>query len=112
MRQMLLWCGVGLVIAGCAGDDGDGTGPPPLPGKTLSATQSASGNHQSGGVAAKLPLPLRVVVDSAGRTLAGATVAWRASGGTLLPASGVTDAAEIATATDNPNGPGGVIVVR
>jgi plastocyanin len=67
--------------------------------KTLSATLSASGNGQSSGVTTKLPLPLRVVVDSAGTKVPGVQVNWRASGGTLVPASGVTDAAGIATAT-------------
>ena len=97
MRTLLQWCGVGLVVGGCGGTTE--SSPPPLPRKTLSATLSASGNGQSGGITAKLPLPLRVMVDSVGTKLPGVTVNWHASGGTLVPASSVTDAAGIATAT-------------
>jgi len=96
MRQLLLWCGVGLVVAGCAGD---GTGPPPPPVETLSATLTASGNGQAGAITTTLPLPLRVVVHSASTQMPGVHVDWHASSGTLAPQSGVTDAEGIATAT-------------
>jgi len=96
MRTLLLWCAIGLAVWGCAGD---GTGPlPPEAVKTLSATPTASGNDQFGRTSSTLPLPLRVVVDSAGAKKAGVTVTWHASSGLVVP-QGVTDVAGIATAT-------------
>ena len=59
MRQVPLWYGLGLVVAGCG--SGDGTGP-----MLTNAVSTASGNGQAGAVATALPLPLRVLVDSAG----------------------------------------------
>jgi plastocyanin len=95
MRELLLWGACSLVIAGCAGDGG--TGPLP-PETTLSATPTASGNEQLGRITTTLPLPLRVVVDSAGVKKAGVTVTWHTSAGVLVP-HGATDAAGIAAAT-------------
>ena len=62
------------------------------------AVSDASGNGQAGAVAAALPLPLRVLVDSAG-TKQGVTVTWHTSNGLVTPQASVTDAAGIATAT-------------
>ena len=92
MRQMLLLGALGLVAWGC----GDGTGPQPSPGITVSPT---SGNEQFGELNSTLLLPLRVVVDSAGTKQAGVAVTWHTTDGVLDPVSGVTDAAGIATAT-------------
>ena len=95
MRKMLLWAGIGLVVGACAGD---GTGPPPPPPPTKRVLL-VSGNNQVGGIKTKLPLPLRVFVDSAGTKLTGATVFWRAPNGSLEPEVGVTNAEGIATTT-------------
>lgn len=62
------------------------------------AVSTASGNGQTGAVATALPLPLRVLVDSAG-TKQGVTVTWHTSNGLVTPQASVTDAAGIATAT-------------
>jgi hypothetical protein len=59
---------------------------------------TASGNGQTGAVATALPLPLRVLVDSAG-TRQGVTVTWHTSNGLVTPQASVTDAAGIATAS-------------
>src|SRR5690349_2711513 len=96
MRQIVLLGVLGLVAWGCTGD---GTGPPPSPATTVSPTPIASGDEQFGGINLTLLLPLRVVVDSAGTKQAGVVVTWQTSGGVLDPASGMTDAAGIATAT-------------
>jgi plastocyanin len=95
MKQILLLGALGLVAWGCGGD-GTGPPPPPSPATTVSI---ASGDEQFGGINSTLPLPLRVVVDSAGTKQAGVVVTWQTSGGVLDPASGITDAAGIATAT-------------
>ncbi len=62
------------------------------------AVSTASGNGQAGAVATALPLPLRVLVDSAG-TKQGVTVTWHTSNGLVTPQASVTDAAGIATAS-------------
>jgi len=61
------------------------------------AVSTASCNGQTGAVATALPLPLRVLVDSAG-TKQGVTVTWHTSNGLVTPQASVTDAAGIATA--------------
>jgi len=96
MRQLLTLGGIGLVVAGCAGDGGTGLPPPAM---RISATATANGNDQTGEVATALPLPLRVVVDSVGVEQEGVTVRWNASAGILAPAASVTDAAGMATTT-------------
>jgi hypothetical protein len=57
------------------------------------------GDDQEALIFTSLPEPLRVRVHRAGAPVAGASVQWLASAGTLTPASAVTDAAGMASAT-------------
>jgi len=89
-RFGLLLLGV-LVTTECGG--GDGTGPTP---STIAVN---AGNNQVGAAGAALPESLAVIVkDQSGAVLSGVTVTFTVTGGggTVSPASRVTDAAGIA----------------
>ena len=88
---MSLLLGLGIGSAACGGGGGSNM----TPSTTAIAKASASsGDAQSGTVGQPLALPLRVVVTDAGTASAGVTVAWSttAAGGSVDPASAVTDA--------------------
>lgn len=60
----------------------------------------SSGNAQAGPTSAALANPLVVLVtDSLGNPVSGATVAWSTSGGSLSPASSITNASGLASTT-------------
>jgi plastocyanin len=86
---------LGTLLSGCGGG-GDGGTPPST---TVIAKASANnGDAQTATVGQPLENPLQVVVTDAGAASAGATVTWATTaGGTLDPASAVTDANGIAT---------------
>lgn len=90
--------GAALVTLGCGASEPptEPTPPPPPPRPRVWAV---GGNDQTGSITTTLPLPLRVVVDSAGTKLAGVTVVWHAAYGSIEPHSDATNAAGIATAT-------------
>lgn len=87
---------VSVLLLSCGGGDstqGPGT-------VSIAKASGASGDAQSGTVGQPLANPLRIVVTSDGAPQAGTTVAWAAgSGGSIAPASAVTDASGIATGT-------------
>jgi len=86
---------VAVLTGGCSSDNG---GDP----VTLSVAKTAtnSGDAQTGAAGAVLPNPLRVVVSDGGILQSGVTVTWAtASGGSLTPASGTTDASGVSAAT-------------
>lgn len=81
------------------GSGGSGpTGPPP---PTIQKTGAASGDSQTGPVAAALSNPLRVLVTLSGSPQPGQSVTWAAAGtaASVSPATSVTDATGIATTT-------------
>jgi adhesin/invasin len=69
--------------------------PPPL----VTVTVDSATDGQTGVVGATLTQPLRVTVRSDDTPSAGVAVTWEVSGGSIAPASSITDAAGIATAT-------------
>ena len=86
---------VSLGLAACGGGGGGGHKQPPVP----ASITIVSGNGQSGSVGTELPAALSVSVnDSLGRAVAGATVTWTvtAGGGSVTPASSVTDSGGVA----------------
>jgi plastocyanin len=86
-----------MLVAGCGGGGDSGQGPG---GLSVAKTASASGDAQSGVVGTALASPLRVVVTSDGAPQTGTTVVWSAAGGgSIAPASAVTDGSGIATGT-------------
>src|SRR6478672_7279543 len=89
---------VSVLLVSCGGgDSSQGPGPGTV---SIARAPSASGDAQSGTVGQALANPLRIVVTSDGAPQAGTTVAWAAgSGGSIAPASAVTDASGIATGT-------------
>ena len=81
------------VIAGCSSTDPP---PPPPPAGLVIAKATPSGDAQTATVATALPSQLRVLVTDAGSPVAGRTVAWATTGGSVT-ASSDTDASGIAT---------------
>jgi plastocyanin len=71
----------------------------PAPAPVIAKTAAASGDGQSGTVAATLANPLRVLATLSGAPLAGDTVTWAAvgTGASVSPTRSVTDASGIAT---------------
>ncbi len=84
---------VAAVIAGCSSTDPP---PPPPPAGVVIAKATPSGDGQTATVATALPSQLRVLVTDAGSPVAGRTVAWATTGGSVT-ASSDTDASGIAT---------------
>lgn len=82
-RSATLLCllGTGAVAAGCGG--GDAGGPGPSPSGLSIEKADPSGDAQAGLPGQQLPAPLRVVVKQGGTPVAGQTVTWQSSGGTL-----------------------------
>ena len=86
-----------MLVAGCGGGGDSGQGPG---GLSVAKTASGSGDAQSAVVGTALASPLRVVVTSDGAPQTGTTVVWSAAGGgSIAPASAVTDGSGIATGT-------------
>jgi plastocyanin len=87
------------LVLGCGGGGGDGGTPPPT--TTIAKASSNNGDAQSGTVGQPLATPLRVIVTDGGSASSGTTVAWSttASGGSVDPASAVTDANGTASTT-------------
>ena len=95
--RSLTLIGSALLLAGCGGSSDSGQGPG---GVAVARTATASGDGQSAVVGTALANPLRVVVTSDGAPQSGTTVVWSAAaGGSVAPASAVTDASGIATGT-------------
>jgi plastocyanin len=90
---------LGSLVLGCGGGGGDGGTPPPT--STIAKASANNGDAQSGRVGQPLATPLSVVVTEGGSASSGTTVAWSttASGGSVDPASAVTDANGIASST-------------
>jgi plastocyanin len=91
-RFGLLLFGV-LVLADCGGGGGGGTGPTP------NSIAVSAGNNQVGAAGTALPESLAVIArDQAGAPLAGVNISFTitAGGGSLSPASRMTDATGIA----------------
>jgi plastocyanin len=85
-----------LVYCGGGGDGGGGTPPSTT---TIAKTSSNSGDGQNATVGQPLASPLQVLVTKDGAPEAGTTVTWSVAsgGGTVDPASVVTDADGIAS---------------
>jgi adhesin/invasin len=83
----------GSLALGCGGDDGGGTPPP------TTAIGEVGGNDQSGRVAQTLANPIQVEVTEDGTPVAGATVAWSTTGGSLDPTSSTTDVDGLASSS-------------
>lgn len=95
--RSLTLIGSALLVVGCGGSSDSGQGPG---GVAIAKTATASGDAQSAVVGTALANPLRVVVTSDGAPQSGTTVVWSAAaGGSVAPASAVTDASGIATGT-------------
>jgi len=93
MRRFGLFLIGGLVAVGCGGGGGGGTGPTP---NTIAVS---AGNNQVGAAGTALAESLAVIVrDQGGAPLAGVNVSFSVAvgGGSVSPASRVTDAAGIA----------------
>ena len=93
MRCLCLILAGGLAVAGCGGGGGGGTGPTP---NTIAVN---AGNNQVGAAGAALAESLAVLVrDQGGAPLAGVNVTFAVAtgGGSVSPATRVTDAAGIA----------------
>ena len=84
---------VTIVAPGCS----DPTAPPPPP--VLMAAAVPASNGQTGAAGTTLSSPLGVQVQSDDAPKSGVTVTWQASAGSIVPASSLTDAAGLATAT-------------
>jgi hypothetical protein len=88
--RVLVLAVVSLGLTACGGGGGGGHKPPPGP----ASITIVSGNSQTGVAGLVLPDALTVrVADSGARPVAGVTVSWAvtAGGGTVTPASSVTD---------------------
>ena len=98
-RLTLLVISLGSLVLGCGGSDSN-TGTPPGT-IAIAKTSSNSGDAQSGTVGQPLAAPLNVIVTENGTTSAGNTVVWATgtAGGSVNPASAVTDANGIASST-------------
>lgn len=97
-RTLLPVAGLALVaaLAGCSSSTTDGN-PSAL---SVAKTASASGDAQAGTAGQALANPLRVVVTDGGTVQSGETVTWAtANGGSLSPATSVTDANGVATSS-------------
>ena len=93
MRCLCLILAGGLAVAGCGGGGDGGTGPTP---STITVN---GGNNQVGAAGAALAESLAVIVrDQGGAALAGVNVTFAvaAGGGSVSPATRVTDASGIA----------------
>jgi plastocyanin len=92
MKRFGLSLLIALALVDCGGGGGGGTGPTP------STMAVSAGNNQVGAAGAALPESLAVIVrDQSGAPLAGVSVSFTtAGGGSVSPASRVTDAAGIA----------------
>jgi plastocyanin len=88
---------IAALASGCGGG-GSNSGTPP-PTTTIAKTATNSGDAQSGSIGQALGSPLQVLVTDGGTPSSGVSVAWSAAtgGGTLDPASAVTDANGVAT---------------
>lgn len=96
--RRLLVAACSAAMFGCGGDDG-GSGPPP-PDEDPLVAAVLNGDDQSAPAGEALPEDLRVVITRADEPEAGVDVAWAtAQGGSLDPATSVTDADGIASAT-------------
>jgi plastocyanin len=87
------------VLLGCGG--GGDSGPPPGDMTTVSKTSTASGDAQTGPVRQPLASPLQVVVTNDGQPSSGVMVTWgtTATGGSMSPPSGPTNADGVASAS-------------
>ena len=88
-------------ISGCSSSDPPSSPPPPPPpppGPTVAIAKAptASGDGQTAVVATSLSNPLRVVVTEDGSSVAGRTVTWSTTSGSVTSSS-TTDATGIAT---------------
>jgi len=84
-----------VVVCACSSDGGGGP-----PGPTVSSLTVNGGNNQIGPAGAALGTSLSVIArDASSNPVAGATVTWSAAtgGGSVTPASSLTDASGIAT---------------
>jgi plastocyanin len=90
---------LGSLVLGCGGDGGNSGTPPGT--IAIAKTSSNSGDAQSGTVGQPLAAPLNVIVTENGTTSAGNTVVWAtgAAGGSVNPASAVTDANGVSSST-------------
>jgi hypothetical protein len=85
-----LWLAAAGGVAGCSDSSG-------LPGLTMSPVSPTDG--QSAMIGTALPRPLQVQVMSDGSPVGnGVAVTWRASAGTIVPATSATDGTGIASA--------------
>ncbi len=86
-----------MISASCGGGGSSSGGPQP----SIQKAPTASGDAQTGTVAAALPSPLRVLVTLSGNPLAGDTVVWATSGtgASMSPSQSVTDASGIAASS-------------
>ncbi|MFL5402252.1 MAG: plastocyanin/azurin family copper-binding protein [Gemmatimonadales bacterium] len=87
---------IALLALGCGGGSDAGTPPSTT---AIAKTTTNSGDAQSGTVGEPLVNPLQVLVTDNGTASSGVTVSWSAGtgGGSLDPASGVTDGNGIAS---------------
>ena len=87
-----------LLVSACGGGDGGGG---PNPSSLTVAKGPASGDNQSATVGQALPQPVQVIVKRDGVAEAGAQVSWatQAPGGSLTPATSMTDASGLAAST-------------
>jgi plastocyanin len=94
-----LWLAAASLVLGCGGGGGDAGTPPPT--IAIAKTPTNSGDAQGGRVGQPLGTPLRVMVTEGGTSSSGVTVTWltTATGSSLNPASSITDADGIASAT-------------
>ena len=83
-------------IAACSSTDPPPPPPPPPPTGLVIAKANPSGDGQTATVATALPSQLRVLVTDNGSPVAGRTVAWATTGGSVT-ASSDTDGSGIAT---------------
>ena len=93
MRHLCLVLVVGLVVNACGGGGNGGTGPTP---NTIAVN---AGNNQVAAAGSALPESLAVIVrDQGGAALAGVNVTFAVTGGggSVSPATRVTDASGIA----------------
>jgi plastocyanin len=89
-----------LALFGCGSDGDGGSGPPPEDPLEVQAAAAPNGDAQSGPPSAALPEDLRVAITRASEPQAGVEVAWATpQGGSLDPATSVSDADGIATTT-------------
>lgn len=90
---LVISAAVGSVVACGSGGGGGGGGP----STSIAKSGAPNGDAQTATVATALTDSIRVLVQEDGTPKAGATVAWSTtSGGSLSPASSITDAAGLA----------------